>query len=126
MATMLTDRKCTISLQELRAAPFLLTYNQVVVARVKSANEFGESDYSQTNILGATIRTEAKSVKGLEYLPLESNDIINSERFGHILRYTLSIRWQPLVTAVDRGNEPILTYHLLWDDGTDGATWFDI
>jgi hypothetical protein len=114
MATLLTDRKCTISLQELRAAPFSLTYNQVVVARVKSANEFGESDYSQTNILGATIRTEAKSVKGLEYLPLESNDI------------TLSIRWQPLVTAVDRGNEPILTYHLLWDDGTDGATWFDI
>ena len=81
MATLLTDRKCTISLKELRSTPFSLTYNQVVVTRVKSANEFGESDYSQTNILGATIRTEAKSVKGLEYLPLESNDI------------TLSIRW---------------------------------
>jgi len=86
----------------------------VVIAKVKSANEFGESDYSQPNTLGATIRTEPQKVKGLEYLPLESND------------FTLSIKWLPLVTAVERGNEDILTYHLLWDEGTNGANWYDV
>lgn len=54
----LSARKCTISLTELRAAPFSLTYNQVIVARVRSVNMYGTSDYSQPNVLGATIRTE--------------------------------------------------------------------
>lgn len=57
-ANLLTDRKCSMTLTELRAAPFSLTYNQIVVARVKSENIYGVSDYSQPNILGATIRTE--------------------------------------------------------------------
>ena len=57
-ATILTGRLCTMTLIELRAAPFSLTFNKFVIARVKSTNQFGESDYSQTNVMGASIRTE--------------------------------------------------------------------
>lgn len=61
-ATILANRLCTISMAELRAAPFSLTFNKVVVARVKSTNQFGTSDYSQPNILGANVKTEPQQV----------------------------------------------------------------
>ena len=50
--------------------------------------------------MGATIRTEPQQVKGLEYLPLESNDI------------TISLKWLQLVTQYDVGGETIITYNL--------------
>ena len=56
--TILASQTCTISLLTLRAAPFSLTYNQVVIAIVNSQNVYGASDYSQPNVLGATIKTE--------------------------------------------------------------------
>jgi hypothetical protein len=113
-ATILSARLCTMTLVELRAFPFSLTFNKFVIARVKSENQFGESDYSQTNIMGATIRTEPQQIKGLEYLPLESNDI------------TISLKWLPLVTQFEVGGETIITYNIQWDEGTDGVSWKDV
>jgi hypothetical protein len=64
--------------------------------------------------MGATIRTEPQIVKGLEYIPLESNDI------------TISLKWNPLLTQFEVGGETIISYNLLWDEGTNGASWKDI
>ena len=47
--------------------------------------------------MGATIRTEPQKMKGLEYLPLDSNDI------------KFSLKWLPLVTHFEVGGETIIT-----------------
>ncbi len=103
-----------MTLVELRADPFSLTYNKFVIARVMSTNQFGDSDYSQPNVMGATIRTEPQKMKGLEYLPLDSSDI------------KISLKWLPLVTHFEIGGETIITYNLQWDEGTNGASWKDV
>jgi len=69
-ATLLVTQTCTIPLTTLRSAPFSLSYNKLVVAIVNSQNMYGQSDYSQPNVHGATIRTEPTQVLGLTYLPL--------------------------------------------------------
>jgi len=53
-------------------------------------------------------------VQGIEYLPLESNAI------------TISLKWLPLLTGVERGGETIITYNLQWDDGSNGVNWSDV
>lgn len=101
--TLLTTETCTIQLTTLRSAPFLLGYNKLVVAVVNSQNVYGQSDYSQPNVHGATVRTEPTQVLGLTYLPLLSS------------ANTISLSWSPLVDPWATGGEAIITYNLQWD-----------
>ena len=56
--TIITNRECDVSLQSLRAPPFILGFNDFIVARVNAFNDFGWAVDSQPSIEGAVVWTE--------------------------------------------------------------------
>lgn len=52
------SRSCSIPLTVFRQDPFNLDYPDQVIAKVRSRNDIGWNDYSDSNLLGAIIQTE--------------------------------------------------------------------
>ena len=46
---------CYVPVQTLRAAPFNLPYEKLVVIKARARNQFGFGDYSETNTAGARV-----------------------------------------------------------------------
>jgi hypothetical protein len=46
---------CYVPVQTLRAAPFNLPYDKLVVMKARARNQFGFGDYSETNTAGARV-----------------------------------------------------------------------
>jgi len=96
----------------LRAAPFYLTYDTLIRAKVLARNERGWSNASAPNSAGATIQVEPSAVNA----PTRGSDT------GP---FQIEVIWSSLVTPYD-GNSPILSYHLQYDNATNGNTWLDV
>jgi len=104
-------RTCTVLIKTLRAGPYELQFNNLIVARVKAKNAFGWGLYSQPSTAGALIRTEPTQVALPTYVPLSS---------------TLSkvvTAWIALTSFTHSGGDTVDSYHLEW---LDGATWKSI
>jgi len=56
--TVISTRTCFVELATFRAAPYFLTFKDLVVVRIRSQNAFGWSLYSQPSTGGAIIQTE--------------------------------------------------------------------
>lgn len=50
---MFTNKYCLVPLTTLRASPYSLAYNALVVAKVRARNSVGYSAYSTANSAGA-------------------------------------------------------------------------
>jgi hypothetical protein len=93
----------------LRAAPFNLALDQLIVAKVRAVNVIGAGSYSAENTLGVTIQTEPQA-------PSSAPSIASYTQF------TVTIAMPPYGGSL-AGSSPILYYDLTWDAGTSGATW---
>lgn len=101
---------CYVPVQTLRAAPFNLPYDKLVVMKARARNQFGFGDYSETNTAGARVQVEPVQ------MPPITLDIVTSTI------NTIKLDWNALVGA-ETGSSPILSYHLQMDSGVG---WADV
>lgn len=106
------ERACEVPLSVLRDTPYSLLYNDVVVATVRSRNSNGWSGDSTPNFEGARILTEPVQMAA----PFRGTSTTESQ---------IHVKWVALEGDEIRGST-ISSYHLQWDKGTDGVTWFDL
>ena len=101
---------CDVPIATLRATPFNLQQGDSVYAIVRAINVIGLGLYSEPNSVGVVIEDipdqMAKPTRGV--LTTESQ---------------LEIKWVELVGAAT-GGDPIDSYNVKWDQGTD--TWADL
>ena len=107
--TVISNRYCDIPMTALRASPFNLVKNQLVVAQVAAINGIGTGSYSTPNTAGLSIRTEPSAPPSA---PLATS---YGESSATLLLTTLS--------GTATGGATILYYDLAWDAGTNGVTW---
>jgi hypothetical protein len=100
---------CDVPVSVLRASPYNLGLQDLVVARVAAYNERGWGATSAANGAGALIETEP-------------NKMNSPGRGASTGVDQLEITWS-LLTSPDDGYSPVTTYALYWDGGTAGATW---
>jgi hypothetical protein len=100
---------CDIPASVLRAAPFNLGLQALVVAQVRAYNVRGWSAYSPANTAGALIETEPTQMPA----PTRGGDT-STDR--------LQVQWNSL-SSPDDGYSVVTTYALYWDAGTGGTTF---
>jgi hypothetical protein len=88
----------------LTSSPYSYSFDGVVYVRVSAYNSYGYGSTSDINTSGAQIRSVPGKVSD-PYAASGSTD------------YELYIEWDAL-TGTDTGNSDILSYSLVWDDGT--------
>lgn len=107
-----TPKYCLVDMHDLRAAPFGLTYDTLIRAKVLARNERGWSTASDPNSSGARVQVEPSAVptptRGTETGPAQ-----------------IQVNWSSLSTPED-GGSPVLSYHLQYDNGTNADTWVDV
>lgn len=103
---------CLVGMHDLRAAPFSLTYNTLVVAKVLARNERGWSAASDANVDGARIQVE----------PLAMGATMRGGLTGPT---QIDVYWDSITTPQD-GGSPVLSYHLQYDNATASTTWYDV
>jgi hypothetical protein len=103
---------CLVGMHDLRAAPFSLTYDTLVRAKVLARNERGWSAASEANTVGAKVQVE----------PLA----MGATKRGILTGPTqIDVYWDSITTPQD-GGSPVLSYHLQYDNGTAATTWYDV
>jgi len=107
--TVVSNRYCDIPFATLRAAPFSLELDDLVIARVSATNSIGPGPYSIDNVSGVTIQTEPQAPPS----PPAASSFDES---------SATITMSPLVGS-QAGSSSILYYDLTWDSGTAGATF---
>lgn len=100
---------CDVPVSLLRASPFNLGLQDLVVARVAAYNERGWGAKSAANVAGALIQTEPSKMD-------------SPARGASTGVDQLEITWS-LLTSPEDGHSAVTTYALYWDAGTAGATW---
>jgi len=90
-----------------------LVYPNIVVAKVRSKNGVGWSDFSNQNSVGGFIITEP-------------NQMASPQRGPRTDKYNIDVVWTPLFGADLCGSQTI-SYNLQWDKGMGGTSnWFDL
>lgn len=82
--------------------PYNLQFDELVVIRARTTNFYGTSDWSEPNILGATIKQVPTMMGPISVLSKTETEI------------TLS--WATLQGVQATGNEEIISYNLYWDN----------
>jgi hypothetical protein len=90
-------------MSELVAAPFNYEFNDVVRVRATSTNALGTAPWSNANTVGAVI-SQAPSQMTAPVMVSRTME-------------TMTISWTPL-SAPDNGKSEILSYSLMWDNGS--------
>jgi hypothetical protein len=101
-SAIITNKYCEIPMDYLRKT-FLLTFDQLVRAKVQVSNEYGWSELSDANTDGAHIQTEPKQVVGVT----ENNELTTTQK--------LVFSWPLLSTLEETGGTEILSYNVQWD-----------
>ena len=60
-STVITNRYCLVPMATLRASPYNLVLNSLVVSKITATNIYGTSPFSLPNTSGMTIKTEPKT-----------------------------------------------------------------
>jgi hypothetical protein len=102
-------RSCTIPLTALRAAPFGLALNQLIVATIAAANDVGEGPASPVNVVGVRIQTEPQA-------PATRPAAVTYDESSVTIQITPQ-------TGLDAGNSAVLYYALSWDRGLSQTQW---
>jgi len=99
-------------MKDLRASPFLLTYDTLVRAKVLARNERGWSVPSDPNSSGARVQVEPQAM--------------NAPTRGDATGPTqIEVNWSSLTTPED-GGSAVLSYHLQYDAGSNAVNWIDV
>ena len=86
----------------------------MVVVKARAYNQFGDGDYSEPNVSGATILIEPNVIVDLPVI-----DIVVSSTTQ------IKLDWNEL-TGDATGGSPIDSYHLQWDQGLNTDTYSDL
>ena len=101
---------CEVPVAVLRAPPYDLALQDLVVARVRATNELGPGPFSEANLAGALVETEPAAMAG-------------PTRGAGTGTTGIELNWAPLTSPED-GHSPVTTYALDWDAGAGtGAPW---
>ena len=82
-------------------------------ARVSALNSIGWNQVSNVNSLGATIRTEPVQMSA----PTRGSQTSETQ---------VEVEWTALTAVDDLRGSVITSYHLQWDEGTTGVSWYDL
>jgi hypothetical protein len=99
-AQVLAQLYCYVMNSSLRSSPYSLTFDNLVIAKIRAHNVFGWSEYSPENIAGAYIQIEPLQISSI------SMDILTSDLT------ILDLSWPALTTHVETGGTAILSYQL--------------
>ena len=91
-------------MSELTAAPFNYQFNDLVLVKAKSTNSFGTAPWSATNAVGAVISQVPSKMAAPAMVSLTTE--------------TMTVSWTPLLTSPANGNSQVLSYSLMWDNGS--------
>lgn len=95
----------------LTAAPFGLSFNDLVKVQISAHNTYGWGDASATNTAGARIRR----------IP----DTMSAPTITAYSDTSITVSWTPL-TSPANGNSDILSYDLRWDNGAGDPTAYEL
>lgn len=95
---------CTFTMSMLTSTPYNLVFGDLVVARARTTNFYGTSQWSQLNTQGAIIKQVPTKMGPISVLSKTETEI------------TLS--WSTLNGQEATGNSEILAYNLYWDKGS--------
>lgn len=112
----LSTAKCTITLTDLRTAPYSLILGSPVRAKVRAVNARGPGPYSQVNSASsaATIQTEPGQVQGLAFLDSTSTKTTND------------LSWTLLTGATATGGSAITGYTIEVAPNPSSPIWSTI
>lgn len=102
-----TDTYCDIPVSVLRAPPYNLVLQQLVVARVRAINSRGPGSYSPDNTVGALIQTEPSAMAA-------------PTRGAATTASAIQAMWSA-VTSPQDGYSAVTSYELYWDAGAGSA-----
>jgi hypothetical protein len=112
-AAVVSGLYCDVPVSVLRASPYSLDVQNLVVARVRAINELGAGSYSPDNAAGALIETEPTAMAS----PTSGSSTDTSR---------IELNWALLASPHD-GYSPVTTYALQWDAGLgDTYPWVDL
>jgi hypothetical protein len=103
---------CDVPVSVLRASPYNLELQDLVVARVSAYNERGWGTPSDPNGSGALIETEPSKMES----PIRGASTGVDQ---------LDVSWS-LLSSPDDGYSAVTTYALYWDAGSSGANWYSL
>jgi hypothetical protein len=104
--------QCEIPVTVLRASPYDLAYDELIVAKVSAINSNGEGPES-TAAGSATIQTEPTQMSA-------------PERGSGTTEGQIQVLWTALTSDADTGSAAITSYNLQWDSGSSEAAWTDL
>lgn len=105
----LANKYCLLTMLDLYNADYYLSFQDLVVARVFAANSIGMGVASPSNTVGALVRrVPAKMI-----IPFKGAATTDSQ---------IQVDWLALSTTLETGDSAILSYELLWDNGSGTPT----
>jgi hypothetical protein len=106
-SAVVTQLYCDVPVSVLRAPPYSLLLQDLVVARVRASNELGAGAYSPDNTVGALIETEPAAMA-------------SPTRGSGTGPASIELQWALLTSPAD-GHSAVTTYELYWDAGAGSA-----
>lgn len=92
-----------------RMSPLLLEFKDLIVVRISSTNQIGNSAFSEIN-------TDGISVQRQPLAPVTPLSIVGYDE------YSIQLEFIPL-NGDANGGSPILYFAIVWDLGSDGVFW---
>ena len=96
-------------MSKFQAEPLLLEYQDLIVVRISSTNQIGESAFSDINNYGISVQTNPLA-------PTEPLTVIGYDEQSIQLQLTA-------LTGDETGGSSILYYAIVWDMGSEGSLW---
>jgi titin len=104
-----TARRCEVPFTTLRAAPFNLVLDQLIVATINAENARGQGATSTPNAAGVHVQTEPGAPASALLIAAQDPSSV-----------TLEI---PHLTGLAAGGSSILYYEISWDSGLSQSSW---
>lgn len=114
MATVVTNAYCEIETTVLRGEPYLLLQGDSVIAKMQTLNPIGWSGESLVNSVDIALI----QVPPAKPSQAPTRAITSS--------YTQLVVDVAALTGLDTGGSPITSYHIQYDDSSNGAIWTDV
>lgn len=95
------------------AAPFSLSVGDEIVATVIATNAYGSSSISSDSSSGATVKKAPSKPGSAPTLVSQTKDTIN-------------VSWSAFSSNSETGGSPILSYNLVYDEGTSGVSFVSL
>lgn len=105
---------CLIPHSVLVEAPFSLTFDTLIQAKVRAFNRNGQSEVSEANNENPSLDDKVEDVPGV-IITLAEGGLTNESQ--------IELEWNALTEHAETGGSEVTSYNLQWDAGQYGLEW---